>query len=125
MNAQPLVQPFAYAQPLAPARTLRDAEYEVIARVTQGLVAAAARRDSHRTGFLEALHRNERLWSRLAADVAGPENGLPPALRARLFYLYRFTADHSRRIRAGQASAEVLIDINKAVLRGLRGEVTR
>ena len=112
----------AYARPAAPIRTARAAEYEVIARITQQLVAANARRDQDFASFLEAVFRNEKLWSTLAADVAEPGNGLPAALRARLFYLYRFTADHSRKIRQNAADAEVLIDINKAVLKGLRGD---
>ncbi|MCL4066222.1 flagellar biosynthesis regulator FlaF [Pseudomonas sp. GX19020] len=112
----------AYAQPTAPIRTPRMAEYEVIARITQRLVAADRRRNEDHSGFLEAVFHNEKLWSTLAADVAEPGNGLPEALRARLFYLYRFTADHSRKIRQKTADAGVLIEINKAVLKGLRGE---
>ena len=114
----------AYARPTAPIRTPRMAEYEVIARITQRLVAANQRRSEDHVAFLEAVFSNEKLWSTLAADVAEPENGLPILLRARLFYLYRFTAEHSRKIRQNSASAEVLIEINKAVLKGLRGEET-
>ncbi len=112
----------AYAQPAAPTRTSRAAEYEVIARITHRLSAAAAHRKESYPDFIAALAENERLWSTLAVDVADEGNGLPQALRARLFYLYRFTAEHSRKVRTGQADPGVLVDINTAVLRGLRGE---
>jgi flagellar protein FlaF len=112
----------AYAQPAAPTRTPRAAEYEVIARITRKLAATAAQRKENYPAFIAALADNEKLWSTLAADVAEDGNGLPEALRARLFYLYRFTAEHSRKVRSEAASAEVLVDINTAVLRGLRGE---
>ena len=112
----------AYAQPAAPTRTPRAAEYEVIARITRRLSAATARRKENYPDFIAALAENERLWSTLAIDVADDGNGLPQALRARLFYLYRFTAEHSRKIRIGQADPGVLVEINTAVLRGLRGE---
>lgn len=112
----------AYSQPAAPTRTARTAEYEVIARITQRLATAAARRKDSHPAFIAALSENERLWSTLAADVAGDGNGLPAMLRARLFYLYQFTAEHSRKVRAGEANPEVLVEINTAVLRGLRGE---
>ena len=46
----------------------------------------------------------------------------PAALRARLFYLYEFTAQHSRAVLDDKASVEVLADINMAVMRGLRGD---
>ncbi|GAB1361060.1 flagellar biosynthesis regulator FlaF [Rhodobacter sp.] len=112
----------SYAQPAAPTRTARAAEYEVIAQITRRLSSAIALRKGNYPAFIAALADNEQLWSTLAADVAGGGNGLPQALRARLFYLYRFTAEHSRKIRAGTAGAEVLVEINTAVLRGLRGE---
>ena len=112
----------AYAQPTAPTRTPRAAEYEVIARITQRLSSTAARRKQNHPAFIEALAENEQLWSTLAADVADDGNGLPQALRARLFYLYQFTAEHSRKVRADTANPEVLVEINTAVLRGLRGE---
>jgi flagellar biosynthesis activator protein FlaF len=114
--------PTAYAQPTAPIRTPRSAEYEVIARITQRLSTAIGRMKVDYPGLVAALAENEQLWSTLAADVAGSGNGLPQALRARLFYLYRFTAEHSRKVRDGLATASVLVEINTAVLRGLRGE---
>ena len=56
----------------------------------------------------------------LAADVAGAENGLPQTLRAQLFYLAEFTMQHSAKVLAGRADAEVLVEINTAMMRGLR-----
>lgn len=112
----------AYAQPSAPTRTPRAVEYEVIAQITRRLSATAASRKQNPPAFIAALADNERLWSTLAVDVAGSGNGLPQALRARLFYLYRFTTEHSRKVRNATASPEVLVEINTAVLRGLRGE---
>jgi flagellar biosynthesis activator protein FlaF len=112
----------AYAQREAPARSFRSVEYDLLARTTHRLKAAWARRDTDFPALAAALHDNQRLWSTLAADVAEPQNGLPAALRARLFYLYEFTAQHSRTILDGRGSVEVLADINTAVMRGLRGE---
>ena len=112
----------AYAQPAAPTRTPRAAEYEVIARITQRLSTTSARRQDDYPAFVEALARNEQLWSTLAVDVAEAGNGLPQALRAQLFYLYQFTVEHSRKSRHGTGNPEVLVEINTAVLRGLRGE---
>ncbi|MDO9525518.1 MAG: flagellar biosynthesis regulator FlaF, partial [Gemmobacter sp.] len=59
----------------------------------------------------------------LAADVAETDNGLPGPLRAQLFYLYEFASEHSRKVLSGSASVEVLVDINTAVMRGLRGSI--
>jgi flagellar protein FlaF len=111
-----------YARRETPTRSLRSVEYELIAQVTQRLRTAWTRRDSDFPGLVAALTDNEQLWSTLATDVALPGNGLPAPLRARLFYLYEFTARHSRAVLDKGASVEVLTDINTAVLRGLRGD---
>ena len=67
------------------------------------------------------MNDNLRMWTTLASDVAESTNGLPAPLRAQLFYLYEFTAEHSRAILDNRGSVEVLLDINTAVMRGLRG----
>ena len=119
MNA-PQVAQRAYARTDTPARSARDLEYELLARITRRLAATAANTDHG--ALVSALHDNEKLWRTFAADVSQPENGLPPDLRARLYYLYEFTAQHSPKVRDGAESVAVLVDINTAVMRGLRGE---
>ncbi|HEX9859494.1 MAG TPA: flagellar biosynthesis regulator FlaF [Paracoccaceae bacterium] len=112
----------AYGRPEAPARTARTIEYDLIARVTQRLTTAAKCQAVDFPAFAAALHENTLMWRTLAADVADPGNGLPAPLRAQLFYLYEFTAEHGRKVLAKEAGIEVLVDINTAVMRGLRGE---
>jgi flagellar biosynthesis activator protein FlaF len=114
--------PIAYARRETPARSLRSIEYDLIAQVTQRLRNAWANRTEDFPTLVAALADNQQLWSTLASDVALPGNGLPAPLRARLFYLYEFTLQHSRAVTDNGASVEVLTDINTAVLRGLRGE---
>jgi flagellar protein FlaF len=113
---------FAYLRQEAPTRSLRSVEYDLIAQVTRRLRSAWANRDGDFPGLARAVADNQALWSALAADVALPGNSLPAVLRARLFYLYEFTAQHSRAILDGKGSVEVLAEINTAVMRGLRGE---
>jgi flagellar protein FlaF len=114
--------PISYAQREAPTRSLRSVEYDLLALVTRRLRTAWANRNDDFPGLVRAVTDNQQLWSTLAADVALPGNSLPAALRARLFYLYQFTAQHSRGVLDGKANVEVLADINTAVMRGLRGE---
>lgn len=108
----------AYAGPSQPVRTARDAEYDVIARVTYRLKSAAD--GEHFPALAQAVHDNRRLWAALGEDVAEEGNALPPPLRAQLAYLSAFTRQHSSKVLEGSASPEVLIDINTAVMRGLR-----
>jgi flagellar biosynthesis activator protein FlaF len=112
----------AYASPDAPVRTQRATEYDAIARITARLKAADAPDGVEFAKLAAALHDNRKLWATLAADVAEPENPLPGALRARILYLAEFTDHHSRKVLARQAGADPLIEINTAVMRGLRGD---
>ena len=112
----------AYARPEGAVRSARSIEYDLFARTTQRLSAGWAQRDKDFPAFAAALNDNVRLWRTLAVDVADGDNGLPTELRARLFYLYEFTADHSRKLLSREGGIDVLIDINTAVMRGLRGE---
>lgn len=112
----------AYTKPGTPVRTLRGIEYDLFARITHQLKAAEKGGKASFSDLAHALHENRQLWSVLAADVSETDNGLPTALRARFFYLYEFTTMHSGKVLAGEATAEVLIDINTAIMRGLRGE---
>lgn len=109
----------AYAQSDAPSRTPRGIEYDVFAQVTKRL----AQTGQDFPAFAAAVSDNLKLWSTLAADVAGSGNGLPAPLRAQLFYLYQFTEQHSRKLLQGEAEIGVLVEINTSVMRGLRGEV--
>jgi flagellar protein FlaF len=112
----------AYGCIAAPTRTPRAIEYDVVARITSRLKSAAR---AGRDGFpalAGAVHDNRQLWSALAADVALPDNGLPAGLRAQVFYLAEFTARYSMRILSDGADVAPLVDINTAILRGLRGD---
>ncbi len=102
-------------------RTPRSIEYELLARVTARLKAACTESVPF-ARLAEALTENNELWTTLAGDVAESNNGLPAELRAQLFYLFEFTFQHTQKVLKREASAEVLIEINTAVLRGLAGQ---
>ncbi len=113
----------AYRTAAHPIRTPRGAEYEAFARITSRLKAIAGETTKGSSRFRElaaAIHDNRRLWTILAADAAGTDNLLPKELRARILYLAEFTRQHSGRVLREGAPARPLIEINTAVMRGLR-----
>ncbi|PQO22871.1 flagellar biosynthesis regulator FlhF [Rhodobacteraceae bacterium WD3A24] len=112
--------PAAYAAPDSPTRTPRNVEYDLFARTTHRLSKAAGASGRDFPALARALHANRRLWITLAADVASDGNRLPRQLRAQLFYLAEFVEAHSRKILAGEGDAQVLVEINTSVMRGLR-----
>lgn len=118
MNAHNMAR-MAYGAPGTPVRSERSTEYDLFARITHRLRDAFGKGKPGKVDLVRALHDNQRLWTTLAVDVADAGNGLPSELRARLFYLAEFTQIHTRKVLADELSAEVLIDINTAVMRGL------
>ena len=119
MNAHTLALQ-GYANKAAPTRTPRGIEYEVFARVTHRMNTAARKGDAGYPELVSALHDNRQLWTLLAAEVATDDNQLPQDLRARIFYLAEFTQAQSRKVLNKTASPAALIEVNAAIMRGLR-----
>lgn len=101
--------------------TERDVEYSVFGQVT-GQLSRAMRPGAEFGELAEALHQNTRLWTVLATDLALPDNPLPESLRAQLVSLAIFARKHTAKVLAGEESAEILVEINTTVMRGLRGQ---
>lgn len=112
----------AYAPTEAPIKTARSAEYDVIARVSFRMKRAIQQSDF--PALVEALHENNQLWMALAVDAANPENKLPAALRARIVYLADFTRQHTHKVMQKLETAVPLLEINSAILKGLKQEVS-
>jgi flagellar protein FlaF len=112
----------AYATALPNLLPPRAVEYEILARATRQLLSASERREKDFPKLVSALHYNEMVWRTLAADVADDANALPTALRASLLSLYEFVQTHSAKVLRDKSETDVLVDINTAVLRGLRGD---
>lgn len=110
----------AYSASLSPSRTPRGTEYEAVARITHRLRSASQMGADGFVALAEALHDNNRMWRLFATDVADPENALPGELRARLFYLAEFTRHHTSKVLARQESVDPLLEVNAAILAGLR-----
>ena len=121
MNSYAMAQR-AYAPTSAPTRSPRSIEYDVIGRVTFRLKSAILK--DKLPELLEALHENRKLWRTLAIDVADSDNSLPQNLRARIFYLAEFTDHHTNAVIRKKVSAVPLLEINTAILRGLKQEGT-
>lgn len=112
----------AYGAAGATLRSPANVEYDAVARITRQLIAADRTRDSDFPGFVSALHRNRKLWSVFATDVANPGNPLPADLKARIFALADFSRRHTSRVLAGSAEIAPLVEVNMAILRGLQAQ---
>ena len=120
MNAHALAAA-SYGNPTTALKTARTAEYEVIARITARLRKALDGGQLSFPALAEAMTENRRLWTEFATDLAAQENKLPESLKVQLLNLAQFTLNHTNAVLEGRASADVLIDINTAIMRGLSG----
>lgn len=119
MNASALARnAYSGATRIAPSHT--DTEYRAFAEITRQLAAHAESDEADFPKLAAALHRNQVLWGILADDVSSDQNQLPAALRAQLFYLAEFTTLHTQRVLASKATVKALVDINTAIMSGLR-----
>ena len=119
----------AYSAAKAPTRTTVDKEYDIVARSTQNLLAAhkVASANKGTEGFkvlTEALHKNRKMWNIFTADLASSDNQVPQDVKDNLFYLAEFTRQHTSKVLSRKANVRALIEINMAVLRGLRSGAT-
>jgi len=121
MNAHAMAAA-TYGNPQMAQKTARTAEYQVIARITSRLQKAVNQGSLGFPALAEAMTENRRLWTEFATDLASAENGLPEALKGQLLNLAQFTMRHTEQVLAGDARADVLIDINIAIMRGLSGK---
>jgi flagellar biosynthesis activator protein FlaF len=102
-------------------RTDRGSEYAIFARVTHRLSAVDESDRSAYSALAQAVSENSRLWGALADDLMHDDNMLPVELRARLVSIAEFVRRHSHAVLSGRDSVRPLIDINTAIMRGLRG----
>lgn len=97
----------------------RNAEYRALALAVAKLEAArAAPNDmSLRIGAAEF---NLALWNTFQADLAMPGNALPAETRAGLISLSLFVQKQTPRFLKGETGPDVLIEINRSIMGGLR-----
>jgi flagellar protein FlaF len=110
-----------YTQTTASTGTPRSIELQAFQRVTSMLSASKAENAPFNVKA-EAVYLNTKLWLTLAVDLLSPQNALPTELRAQLFGLAEFQRKHGLKVLSNQAEIDDLIEINTAIMRGLRGD---
>ncbi|MGM0584725.1 MAG: flagellar biosynthesis regulator FlaF [Pseudomonadota bacterium] len=123
----------AYADARDAVLTPRQGEYRLFARLTHRLSeAAGAIRDGDRTAYprlAEAMHDNLRLWLTLSVDLAQEGNALPETLRGQLISLAGFVERQTNAILRQDVdvadAVQALVDVNAAIMKGLRGQPER
>lgn len=121
MSAHALTQN-AYGDATRAMGSPRNVEYQVFSQIT-GRLNRASEEGRPFSDLAMALHENLQLWTIIVIDVTSDGNGLPLPLRTQLADLSKFTRNHTQKVLRQEADAAILIEINTAVMRGLRGQL--
>ncbi len=108
----------AYSKARGVAENPRDTEYRLFAEITRRMMAATDK-PRHAPEFIDAIHRNKRLWSTLLADCSRDGNALPDATRAAIISLAIWVDRHSSDVMRGDEGMADLIDVNRTIMEGL------
>lgn len=116
----------AHVQTASPLSVEVMAFNRVTAALEQCARDAAKGRESDPTQRVErhvrlcdAVYQNSRLWITVLDDLVSPDNRLPQDLKQRLASLGATSVTHGRKVLANQATVQLLIDINRAIIVGL------
>ncbi len=115
----------AYRATQSSTRSSKETEYDVLGKLTQRMIATTKQGKLGFAALADALHDNRRLWSTFAVDLANENNPLPKELKEQLFYLSEFTRQHTSKVLSGKANVAPLVEINTAIMRGLRGGASK
>ena len=113
----------AYQRAAERAETPRETEYRLFGEVTRSLMAAAEGPVDDLQAQVKALDWNRRLWTTLASDCSRTENGLPMGVRAQIISLSLWVTRHSSAVMRKKESFQPLIDVNRAIMEGLRTQI--
>jgi len=103
----------------------KTVERKLLEENANRLESLQKQKDKNFPGYVKALHENLRLWLIFAGEAARDDNPMDSSLRAQLFALSDFVRNHTAKVLNENASVEILVEINRNVAAGLRGEVPR
>lgn len=113
----------AYQQVQKRVETPRETEYRLFAQVTRALIEASQLPRVEIAKRMDALDWNRKVWTFMASDCADNNNGLPEQLRASFISLAIFVDKYTSQIMQQGVEFEPLIDINRAIMQGLSGQI--
>lgn len=95
-------------------------ELAVFQQITGELQAVAAVEKPSPAAWGDAISRNMQLWTILVTDLMQPENLLPEDTKQGLLKLGIFVLSHSKSVLESDDDLDVLIDINRNIIDGLK-----
>jgi flagellar protein FlaF len=99
-------------------KTSRDLEYFALLRIVKKLQNSIESND--RKSTIEAIYENNQLWTAFAADLINPGNALPDNIKLGLVAIAIYSIKRGGYVLKDNVDASVLVEINLAIMKGLR-----
>ena len=99
----------------------KEIEFALFRQITDALTQVSETEDVQPTEWVDAIHRNQQLWTTIAIDLLQPGNALPDEMKRSLLYLAEFVRQTSMKIMAGEGDVADLIEVNQSIMTGLAG----
>ena len=100
----------------------KEIEFALFQQITDALEQVTNNENASPSEWVDAVHRNQQLWTTIAIDLLHPGNGLPEEMKRSLLYLAEFVRQNSMKILAGDGDIADLVEINHTIMQGLAGE---
>ena len=97
----------------------KELELALFQQITDALDRAALNENVSPSEWVDAVHRNQQLWTTIAVDLLHPGNALPEEMKRSLLYLAEYVRQSSMQILAGNGDISDLIEINRTIMTGL------
>lgn len=101
----------------------KELEYALFRQITAALESVQDPQTRSFPEWVDALSRNQQLWSLIANDLLHPGNGLPDHLKRSLIVLSEFVRQSSIKALGGEELISDLIEVNRTVMAGLVGQL--
>ena len=98
-------------------------ELKVFSQITSRMRAADISVPGGMSKLAEVLTDNMKLWNILFTDLSLSSNEMPDDLKAQIMSLAKFAQAQTLEILAGRAKHDVLVDINQAMMNGMRARL--
>ncbi|WOR14489.1 flagellar biosynthesis regulator FlaF [Hyphomonas sp. FCG-A18] len=102
----------------------KEIEHAVFEQITEALQDVAKTEAPVPNVYADAVSRNMELWTILAADLMSDANALPLETKQGLLGLSEFVRRTSMTLLTEGGDVTDLIDVNIAIMRGLRGDAS-
>ena len=112
----------AYGQVKQRTAEEKEIEFALFQQITDALEQVTNNENASPSEWVDAVHRNQQLWTTIAIDLLHPGNGLPEEMKRSLLYLAEFVRQNSMKILAGDGDIADLVEINHTIMQGLAGE---